>query len=231
MSEKITVLIAEDIEPIRKRYVNVLNSHENIEVIGDVSTGEEACELAFALEPDVVLMDIEMESKDAGIRATGNILSCLPDTKIIILTVYEEDELIFSAFQLGACDYILKISKNEDIINGVIGAYHNQSPIRPEIANKIRNEFKRVKTYESSFLFMLNILSTLTPRELDTLHLLINGHTKKEICQMRCVEMSTVKSQVHSILKKFKKRNVADIITTESDKNLLETILHNYYHK
>ncbi|WMC91892.1 helix-turn-helix transcriptional regulator [Kineothrix sp. MB12-C1] len=78
---------------------------------------------------------------------------------------------------------------------------------------------------------MLNILSTLTPRELDTLHLLINGHTKKEICQMRCVEMSTVKSQVHSILKKFKKRNVADIITTESDKNLLETILHNYYHK
>ncbi len=231
MSNKIKVLIAEDMEPIRKRYVNVLNSDPNIEVIGDVATGSAACELAFSLKPDVILMDIEMESKDAGIRATGQILSKLPNVKIIILTVYEEDEMIFSAFQLGACDYILKISKNEDIINGVIGAYHNQSPIRPEIASKIRNEFKRVKTYESSFLFMLNILSTLTPRELDTLNLLINGHTKKEVCELRCVEMSTVKSQVHSILKKFKKRNISDIITTEMDRSLLETILHNYYNK
>lgn len=231
MSNKIKVLIAEDMEPIRKRYVNVLNSDPNIEVIGDVATGSTACELAFSLKPDVILMDIEMESKDAGIRATGQILSKLPNVKIIILTVYEEDEMIFSAFQLGACDYILKISQNEDIINGVIGAYHNQSPIRPEIASKIRNEFKRVKTYESSFLFMLNILSTLTPRELDTLNLLINGHTKKEVCQLRCVEMSTVKSQVHSILKKFKKRNISDIITTEMDRSLLETILHNYYNK
>lgn len=231
MSNKIKVLIAEDMEPIRKRYVNVLNSDPNIEVIGDVATGSTACELAFSLKPDVILMDIEMESKDAGIRATGQILSKLPNVKIIILTVYEEDEMIFSAFQLGACDYILKISKNEDIINGVIGAYHNQSPIRPEIASKIRNEFKRVKTYESSFLFMLNILSTLTPRELDTLNLLINGHTKKEVCELRCVEMSTVKSQVHSILKKFKKRNISDIITTEMDRSLLETILHNYYNK
>ncbi len=231
MSNKIKVLIAEDMEPIRKRYVNVLNSDPNIEVIGDVATGSTACELAFSLKPDVILMDIEMESKDAGIRATGQILSKLPNVKIIILTVYEEDEMIFSAFQLGACDYILKISQNEDIINGVIGAYHNQSPIRPEIASKIRNEFKRVKTYESSFLFMLNILSTLTPRELDTLNLLINGHTKKEVCELRCVEMSTVKSQVHSILKKFKKRNISDIITTEMDRSLLETILHNYYNK
>ncbi|WP_342756885.1 response regulator transcription factor [Kineothrix sedimenti] len=231
MSNKIKVLIAEDMEPIRKRYVNVLNSDPNIEVIGDVATGSTACELAFSLKPDVILMDIEMESKDAGIRATGQILSKLPNVKIILLTVYEEDEMIFSAFQLGACDYILKISKNEDIINGVIGAYHNQSPIRPEIASKIRNEFKRVKTYESSFLFMLNILSTLTPRELDTLNLLINGHTKKEVCELRCVEMSTVKSQVHSILKKFKKRNISDIITTEMDRSLLETILHNYYNK
>ena len=179
MKEKIKVLIAEDVAPIRKRYLKILNSHPSIEVVGDVESGTDACILAKKLKPDIVLMDIEMECKDAGIRATGEILAENPQIKIIILTVYEEDELIFSAFRLGACDYILKNSSEEDIISGVIGAYHNSSPIRPEIADKIRNEFQRVKTYESSFLFMLNLLSTLTPRELDTLYLLSNGYSKK----------------------------------------------------
>ena len=231
MKEKIKVLIAEDVAPIRKRYLKILNSHPSIEVVGDVESGTDACILAKKLKPDIVLMDIEMECKDAGIRATGEILAENPQIKIIILTVYEEDELIFSAFRLGACDYILKNSSEEDIISGVIGAYHNSSPIRPEIADKIRNEYQRVKTYESSFLFMLNLLSTLTPRELDTLYLLSNGYSKRDICEMRCVEMSTVKSQVHNILKKFNKKKIADIITTDTDRHLLGSILNNTFPK
>ncbi len=228
MNQPIKVLIAEDIEPIRKRYVKILNEHPQIEVIADVGTGADAIELALSLKPDVILMDIEMESKDAGIRAVGEILSESPEIKIIILTIYEEDEMVFSAFRLGACDYILKNAANDDIAASVIDAYNGQSAIRPDIAAKIRDEFKRVKTYESSFLFMLNILSTLTPKELDTLYLLSNGCTRKDVCQMRCVEMSTVKSQIHSILKKFKKKNISDIITTETDRKLLGTILQNY---
>ena len=110
MKEKIKVLIAEDVAPIRKRYLKILNSHPSIEVVGDVESGTDACILAKKLKPDIVLMDIEMECKDAGIRATGEILAENPQIKIIILTVYEEDELIFSAFRLGACDYILKNS-------------------------------------------------------------------------------------------------------------------------
>lgn len=225
--EKIKVLIAEDVEPIRKRYAAVLRQSPNIEVVADVGTGEDACKAARDLVPDVILMDIEMEAKDAGIRATGEILAEMPSIKIIILTVYEEDELVFSAFRLGACDYVLKNASNEEIVNAVTSAYKGQSPIRPEIASKIRTEFQRVKTYESSFLFMLNILSTLTPKELDTLYLLSTGYNKRQICEMRCVEMSTVKSQVHSILKKFNKKKISEIITTESDRKLLGSILNN----
>lgn len=225
--EKIKVLIAEDVEPIRKRYAAVLRQSPDIEVVADVGTGEDACKAARDLVPDVILMDIEMEAKDAGIRATGEILAEMPSIKIIILTVYEEDELVFSAFRLGACDYVLKNASNEEIVNAVTSAYKGQSPIRPEIASKIRTEFQRVKTYESSFLFMLNILSTLTPKELDTLYLLSTGYNKRQICEMRCVEMSTVKSQVHSILKKFNKKKISEIITTESDRKLLGSILNN----
>ena len=108
MEETIKVLIAEDVDPIRRRYKAVLKKCPDIEVVADVATGEEACKAARELNPDVILMDIEMEAKDAGIRATGEILSEMPDIKIIILTVYEEDELVFSAFRLGACEMCIR---------------------------------------------------------------------------------------------------------------------------
>lgn len=231
MNETIKVLIAEDVEPLRRKYVSILNDHEEIEVIADVSTGEEACRLAIELSPDVILMDIEMEAKDAGIRAIGTILSECPEIRIIVLTIYEEDDMVFSAFQLGAYDYLLKNSDHTEIGKSVIAAYHGQSSLHPEISNKLRTEFQRVKTYESSFLFMLNILMTLSPRELDTLYLLSNGMTRKEVCKLRCIEMSTIKTQIRSILKKFHKRNIQDIITTEADQQLLGLILNNYMDK
>ena len=80
MQEKIKVLIAEDMEPIRKRYVHILSQNEEISVVADVGTGQEACEAARQYQPDVILMDIEMETKDAGIRAAGQILSMYPET-------------------------------------------------------------------------------------------------------------------------------------------------------
>lgn len=206
MENKIKVMVVEDVEPIRKRYVAVLKQSDFIEVVSEASTGVQACEDAKKYHPDVILMDIEMETKDAGIKATGEILSQFPDIHIIILTVYEEDDLIFSAFRLGACDYMLKNATDKEIISAVEQAYSGQSPIRPEIAGKIRSEFQRVKTYESSFLYMLNLLSTLTATELDTLYLISSGYTRKQICEIRCVEMSTVKSQIHHILKKFGKK-------------------------
>ena len=105
MENKIRVLIAEDLEPIRKKYVYYLSQCADIELVGSVESGKEAVETALSAVPDVILMDIEMETKDAGIRASREILAHYPDIKIIILTVYEDDELIFSAFQLGVCDY------------------------------------------------------------------------------------------------------------------------------
>ena len=207
MENKIRVLIAEDLEPIRKKYVYYLSQCADIELVGSAESGKEAVETALSAVPDVILMDIEM--------------------KIIILTVYEDDELIFSAFQLGVCDYMLKNSTNEEIISGIKAAYEGRSPIRPEIAGKIRSEFKRVKTYETSFLYMLNLLSSLTVTELDTLYLLSSGHTRADICAIRHVEMSTVKSQIHSILHKFKKKSIAEIITSTEDLHLLELVIKN----
>ena len=223
----IKVLIAEDMPALLKKYQRLLEKDGELEVVAAVQNGYEAVMKTVLCQPDVILMDIEMETKDAGIRASREILAHYPDIKIIILTVYEDDELIFSAFQLGVCDYMLKNSTNEEIISGIKAAYEGRSPIRPEIAGKIRSEFKRVKTYETSFLYMLNLLSSLTVTELDTLYLLSSGHTRADICAIRHVEMSTVKSQIHSILHKFKKKSIAEIITSTEDLHLLELVIKN----
>lgn len=220
--QKIRVLVAEDVEPIRNRYVHILTGDEEIEVVAAVASGKKAVEMAEQMRPDVILMDIEMETKDAGLRASREILEEYPKAKIIILTVYEEDELVFSAFQLGACDYMLKNGGPEEIVDGVKAAYEGRSPIRPEIAGKIRSEFRRVKQYESSFLYLLNTLSNLTITELELLDLLAKGKTRSDICRIRCVEMSTVKSQIRGILHKFDKRSIREVLLQIDDPKLLE---------
>ncbi len=211
--DKIKVLIAEDMEPIRKRYVKILNSAGDMEVCADVGSGEEAVIQQSLQNADVILMDIEMETADAGICAAQKIFQKDRHVKIIILTVYEEDELIFTAFQMGVCDYILKNAQPEEIMQSIRNAYENKSPLRPEIASKILGEFKRVRSCENSFLLAVNIVTSLTSTELEILDLLIQHKTRAEICALRHVEMSTIKSQIHEILKKFDLDSTGEVVS------------------
>ncbi len=225
MSENvIRVLIAEDMEPIRKRYVKMLSGIEDIQVIADVASGKEAVIQTYNTRPDVLLMDIEMESKDAGLRAAKELLEQYSDLKIIILTVYEEDELIYTAFQFGVCDYILKNAGPSEVIASIRNVYYGKAPLRPELAAKILGEFKRVKSYESSFLYAVNIVTSLTGTEMEILNLLLQHKTRREICKIRYVEMSTVKTQIRNILQKFNKKSVGEVISLIHSMNLYEFI-------
>ena len=104
----IKILIAEDTEPLRRLYKKIINAAPDMEVVADTDTGRDAVTLSLQTQPDVILMDIEMETPDAGLRAVESILGANQNPKIIILTVYEEDELIFTAFRLGVIDYLIK---------------------------------------------------------------------------------------------------------------------------
>lgn len=218
----IRVLLVEDIFPILRRYRNICEKAEGIEVCAAVSTGKEAVQMARARHPDVILMDIEMETKRAGLDAARMILKEFPQTKIIILTVYEDDALVFEAFELGVCDYILKNAKPAEIVRSISDAYHNLSPIRPIIAEKIRREFQRIKKKESSLAHYLHILSQLTPTEIDILNLIYKGYSRTDICEIRCVELSTVKTQIHSILKKFNLNSMSEVIRELKQEDALD---------
>lgn len=224
--EPIKVLVAEDMLPIMKRYKNILDKDSEIQVVAAVQSGYEAVLMVGVHHPDVILMDIDMETRTAGLDATRQILAHFPDTKIIILTVYEDDETVFNAFQLGVSDYILKNSNPNEIITCVKDAYYNRSPIRPVIAEKIRQEFQRIRKNETSFLYCLQLVTQLTQTEIDILDLLNKGYTRQQICDVRCVEMSTVKTQIHSILKKFEKDSAAEVLAMLNELKIFD-YLHN----
>lgn len=212
MSKLIKVLISEDLSPLQKRYCNCLNKEKSISVIGCASSGYESVMMAALHRPDVILMDVEMESRWAGLEATGEILRQFPDMKIIILTVFSDDTTVFKAFQCGVVDYLVKDAASSDIIDAVKNAYNGNSPIRPLIAEKIRREFKRMKNSESSLLMDLQISSQLTNTEMDILNLFMQRKTRAQICEIRHVELSTVKTQIHGILKKFNKNSIGEVL-------------------
>ncbi len=220
----IRVLVADDLMPICKRCETYINKEPDMEVVGTACSGVEAVSLAEKLQPDIILMDIEMETRLAGIDAAGVILKELPATKIIILTVYEDDETVFQAFQLGVSDYLLKNSAPGEIVGCIRDAYNNCSPIRPVIAAKIRREFQRIRNSEKSFLYCLHIITEMTQTEIDILDLLSQGYSRAEICEIRYIELSTVKTHIKSILKKFNKNTSAEVVALINELQIFDYI-------
>lgn len=213
MSEEIiNVMIVDDISSLCTRYEGILSQAEDIRVVAMANNGYEAILKSAVTQPDVILMDIEMESKYAGITATQQILAQFPDMKVVILTVYDEDAMIYAAFQAGACDYIQKTATPTMMLQCVRDAYHERSVMKPTVARKIRTEFKRIKDNEDSLIYTLYLVQLLTDTERDILYAFHSGMTQKEICQARYIEPSTMKTHVRNILHKMKCRKMEDVL-------------------
>lgn len=212
-NKKIRVLIVDDVETFRERFFEVLSTDNRIEVVGLASSADEAVEITIKKRPDIILMDIIMEDDTAGIRASLKINEKLPEVKIIISTVLDDDETVFNSFQTGAVDYLLKNATEDEVRNAVIAAYNDRSPIRPMIAKKIRKEFKKMRNYQESIIYTLGIIRSLTRCELNILLMLCDGKSRKDISYIMCVEMSTVKTHINRILKKFEMKNTSEVVS------------------
>ena len=229
MSDKIKILIAEDRIPLLHRYKRILASDNAITVCSEVTTGIEAVKQAAIYKPDIILMDIEMETQNAGLEASEKILKQFPEMKIIILTVFSDEKTVFSAFQLGAVDYILKEEKQNELINAVKNAYGGISSIRPEIAAKLRNKLKKIKQNQNSFIQGMHFIAQLTPMETEILHLMGQKHTRAEICSIRHVELSTLKTEIHTILKKSGCTSIAELICILKDLDIYDEFFGQKY--
>lgn len=210
--ERIRLMIVDDILEIRSYLNRILAKEKDIEIIAMAASGIEAVKLLKAIRPDVVLLDIQMESQTAGIDCAEYINMHYPEIKVVILTIHREDELLFRAYSAGVMDYIIKSGAPEEIVESIREVYHNKLVLRPEIANKLVAEFTKLRTQNESLLFALNTLSKLTNSEFEVLKCVYRGENYREIADNRYVSQATIKTQINRILKKFAMRRMKDVI-------------------
>lgn len=221
---KITVLVVDDNTEIREYFIGILAHEHDIEVVGSASSGIDAVKAAEKYKPNIMLMDIQMETRTAGIDAARTIIKRWPDIKVIILTILEDDDLLFQAYCAGVMDYIIKTDSIMQILESVRQVYNNQLILRPRYAEKIIEEFNRVKEQEASLLFSVNILTKLSNSEFEVLKSIYQGMNYKQISEARYVSNVTVKSQIHSILKKFDMRSMKEVMKKLDEINFAKII-------
>lgn len=209
----IRLLIADDMLPIREYLSMVLSHEQDMKIVGLVDSGALAVEQALIVKPNVVMMDIEMETPNAGIEAIRDLSIKAPEIRTIVLTHFSNHEIVFDAFEAGAVDYIIKNSSAAEILDSIRSAAYDQTAIRPQIARLIRTEFRAMRSERNNLIATLNIIYKLTPTELDLLRLLADGQTQAQITGMRHIEASTFRTHVGNILKKFKATSVRDVVS------------------
>jgi DNA-binding NarL/FixJ family response regulator len=189
----IRVLVADDHPIVRSGIVALLQTAEDVEVVGEAATGLDAVDLAATLTPDVVLMDLRMPGID-GDEATARILADRPATRVLILTTYESDDSILTAIEAGASGYLLKAAPQEEILAGVRAVARGEVALAPRIAALL---VQRVKTPAVA----------LSPRETQVLRLVAAGKSNPTIAAELFVGEATVKTH---LLHVFEKLDVSD---------------------
>lgn len=215
--EKIKVLLCDDMDYLCQYFELLLNKEEDIEVIGTATDSKQCMELYCDKKPDVVLLDIQMQTDDEGIRVLDMVMNENPHAKVIMLTIHEEDDLIFRALSSGACDYIIKSSSSNIIADSVRKAYNNESSLNPCIAQKLLKESRAVKERQLTAMSLLHSIALLTSSEYKILRMIYDGLSYSEIAKQRYVEEVTIRTQVNKILKKFNKKNMKQLVNELRD--------------
>ena len=199
----IRILIADDFALLREDLRETINAQADMEVVGEAATGAELVQLSRTLEFDVALVDIEMESTTAGIRAAETILAEQPDALVIFLTAHETENMILMSMGAGAVDYIVKGCPDEELLRHIRAAYDGNPLLDARVQQTVLKEYSRLRRSERSLLFFINNVSQLTPAERALVRCLLDGFKVREIAQIRCVEVVTVKTQIKGLLRKF----------------------------
>ncbi|MEG0214784.1 MAG: response regulator transcription factor, partial [Hungatella sp.] len=153
------IMVVDDFELIREDLCEQIAQQPDMEVVGSAASGTQAVELAAALHPEIILMDIEMESFNAGILAAEQIRDVDPGQKIIFLTAHETDQMIITAMGTGASDYIVKGSSEEKILQHIRNVYDGKPVLTARIQKTIMQEYTRLQRSERSLLFFINNVS------------------------------------------------------------------------
>lgn len=205
MSEPVRVLIADD-HTLFRDGLRALIASDGIEVIGEAATGAEAVALAEQLQPDVILMDIQMQDLN-GIEATRRITRASPHIGVIMVTMFEDNDSVFAAMRAGARGYILKGADRTEVIRSIEAAARGEALFGPEIAGRLMSFFSAPRPDVAADLF-----PELTPRELEILDLIAQGDNNATIARKLAISNKTVRNHVSNIFSKLQVADRADAI-------------------
>lgn len=198
MTEPIRVLVADDHGLFRQALKSVLSAEGDLDLVGEAGDGEEAVRLAAELAPDVILMDVRMP-KLAGIDAARRIAAEMPVTKVLMLTVSDEEGDLFEAIKAGACGYLLKEVDPTEVADAVRQVHAGHSLLSPAVASKLVSEFATMAKKSDDRASR----PSLTEKQLQVLQLAADGLTNRQIGRKLHISENTVKNHMRNILEKL----------------------------
>jgi len=212
------ILLVDDHEVVRLGLKALLERHPQFDIVGEASSAREALELVANNHPDVVVMDIRLPGT-SGIEACEEITSRFPETRVLMLTSYAEDEMLFSAIRAGASGYVLKQIDSEELVRALEAVARGEALLDPAVTQRVFQEVRRAVKEEEASAF-----AHLSQQEKHVLLLVSEGKTNREIAKALFLGEGTVRNYVSSILSKLGVSNRAEAAAYAVEHNLREYI-------
>ena len=213
------IVIADDLAVVRTGFSMILNFQEDMEVVGTAADGVEAYQMVMKYEPDVLIMDLSMPPGESGLIATSKILDSFPKTKILILTMYDDEEYLFHVLRSGARGYILKNAPDEQLLLAIRTVYKGETFIDPKMTTSLVKEFVQSSDDAS---YSNDPFKILSKRELEILPLIAKGYGNKDIAEKLFVSVKTVEAHKTRIMDKLNLKSKPELVEYALKKKLLD---------
>ena len=203
----IDIVIADDHEVVRSGFAMILNSQEDMRVVGNAADGREAYALVSRLRPDILLLDISMPPGESGLIACEKITRDFPETRIIVLTMFEETDYLFYVLRGGASGYVLKNASTDELLHAIRTVANGNIYVQESMAKRLNEKLSnRMDSQEA------DPYQTLSNRELEVLKLLAEGYTNREIAERVFVSVKTVETHRSKIYSKLGFQSRAQLV-------------------
>ncbi|SNV21908.1 Nitrogen regulation protein C [Dermatophilus congolensis] len=209
------LILADDQAMVRTGFRMVLTPQRDFDVVAEAADGQQACELAELLRPDIVVMDVRMPRLD-GIEATRRIIQCVPTTRVLVLTTFDLDEYVVSALNAGASGFLLKDAGAPELLAAVRAVHAGDSVVAPAATRRL---LERLLPLENSHTPV--DLRALSARELEVLTLIAKGQSNSEIADSLFLAESTVKTHINRILSKLRARDRVQLVIIAYETGLI----------